>query len=61
MGHDQSHIQCVRRKNCPQVKVETCVKGGTSRHIPMLLATTFLVVCWDAATMRGVAQDQPSP
>jgi outer membrane receptor protein involved in Fe transport len=27
----------------------------------MLLATTFLVVSWDAATMRGVAQDQPSP
>jgi outer membrane receptor protein involved in Fe transport len=38
--------------------VETCVKGGTSQHIPMLLATTFLVVGWDAATMRGAAQDQ---
>lgn len=34
-------------------------KGGASRHIPMLLATTFLVVGWDAGTVRVAAQDQP--
>ena len=33
-------------------------QGGTSRHIPMLLATTFLVAGWNAGT---AAQDQPSP
>ena len=36
-------------------------QGGTSRHIPMLLATTFLVAGWNAEIMRVAAQDQPPP
>ncbi|HUL88099.1 MAG TPA: TonB-dependent siderophore receptor [Pseudolabrys sp.] len=36
-------------------------EGGRSRHIPMLLATTFLVVGCDAGTMRVAAQEKPQP
>ncbi len=36
-------------------------QGGTSRHIPMLLATTFLMVGGDVGTTQVVAQDQPPP
>jgi catecholate siderophore receptor len=36
-------------------------QGGTSRHIPMLLATTFLVAGFDAGIMRVAAQDQRLP
>ena len=35
--------------------------GAAGRHIPMLLASTFLVAGWDAAVMRVAAQDQPPP
>ena len=35
--------------------------GAAGRHIPMLLATTFLVASWDAGVMRVAAQDQPPP
>jgi catecholate siderophore receptor len=42
-------------------KVEAMPHGGASRHIPILLATTFLVVGWDATTMRVAAQDQSPP
>ena len=35
--------------------------GAAGRHIPMLLASTFLVASWDAAVMRVAAQDQPPP
>jgi len=35
--------------------------GAAGRHIPMLLATTFLVAGWDAGVMRVAAQDQPPP
>ena len=34
-------------------------QAGGSRHIPMLLATTFLVAGFDAGIMPAVAQDQP--
>jgi catecholate siderophore receptor len=36
-------------------------QGGASRHISMLLATTFLVGSWDAGVMRVAAQDRPPP
>ena len=35
--------------------------GAAGRHIPILLATTFLVSGWDAGVMRVAAQDQPPP
>ena len=35
--------------------------GAAGRHIPMLLATTFLVASWDAGVMRVAAQDQSPP
>ncbi|MFZ0066128.1 MAG: TonB-dependent siderophore receptor [Pseudolabrys sp.] len=35
--------------------------GAAGRHIPILLATTFLVSSWDAGVMRVAAQDQPPP
>jgi catecholate siderophore receptor len=35
--------------------------GAAGRHIPMLLATTFLVASLDAGVMRVAAQDQPPP
>src|SRR6478672_3577873 len=35
--------------------------GAAGRHIPMLLATTFLVASWDVGVTRVAAQDQPSP
>jgi catecholate siderophore receptor len=34
-------------------------QGGASRHIPMLLATTFLVAGFDAGILRAAAQDRP--
>ncbi len=34
---------------------------GAGRHIPMLLATTFLVAGFDAGIVRVAAQDQPPP
>ena len=36
-------------------------QGGASRHIPMLLATTFLVAGFDVGILRAAAQDQPPP
>jgi catecholate siderophore receptor len=36
-------------------------QGGASRHIPMLLATTFLVAGFDAGILRAAPQDRPPP
>jgi catecholate siderophore receptor len=49
------------QKKLPTGKGGEMRYGAAGRHIPILLATTFLVSGWDAGVMRVAAQDQPPP